>query len=157
MSVKPIPYVLSAWVRRADDDRPTYDDGTLSIKIEMEDDNNPGTLDEVTLLPSGPIIEGWQRIEGEFYYNGEPWVLHFIVGTAEDAYFDDIRIFPAKANMQSYVYDVSSYNLTEILDNNNYYTRYVYDSEGNLVSIKKETAEGIRSLQESRTFVKDTQ
>ena len=37
------------------------------------------------------------------------------------------------------------------LDENNYATFYEYDLEGNLVRVKKETIEGIKTLQENRS------
>ena len=66
-------------------------------------------------------------------------------------YIDDIRLFPADGNMQSYVYDPSNYRLQATLDNNNYATFYSYDAEGNLFLVKKETEEGIKTIQVSRS------
>ena len=72
-----------------------------------------------------------------------------------DVYFDDIRLFPEKGNMQSYVYDPSNFRLKATLDNNNYATLYSYDDEGNLYLIRKETIRGIKTIQESVGFQKE--
>ena len=68
-----------------------------------------------------------------------------------DVYFGDIRIFPFNANMRSFVYDPVSLKLSAELDANNYATFYVYDEEGKLSKIKKETVDGIKTLQEGRS------
>ena len=67
------------------------------------------------------------------------------------AYFDDVRIHPFNASMKSYVYDPETLWLTAELDDNNYATFYEYDKEGQLIRIKKETARGIMTIQESRS------
>jgi YD repeat-containing protein len=51
--------------------------------------------------------------------------------TAE-AYIDDIRIRPFNASTTAYVYDAFSGELTHVLDNNNWYTRFEYDAAGRL-------------------------
>ena len=53
--------------------------------------------------------------------------------------------------MKSYVYDPITLWLTAELDDNNYATFYEYDQEGQLIRIKKETARGIMTIQESRS------
>ena len=44
--------------------------------------------------------------------------------------------------------------LTATLDENNYATYYTYDLEGNLIAVNKETIDGIKTIQESRTVIK---
>ncbi len=53
-------------------------------------------------------------------------------------YFDDFKVSPLNANTTSYVYDSQTTELTHIIDNNNFYTRYVYDESGKLKKIYKE-------------------
>ena len=65
--------------------------------------------------------------------------------------FDDIRIHPFHGNMQGHVYNTKDYRLKATLDANNYATFYEYDDEGNLFLVRKETHEGIVTLQESRS------
>jgi len=64
--------------------------------------------------------------------------------------FDDIRIHPSDAAMQSFVYDRVNYTLRAQLDDNNYASFYNYDEEDNLVQTKKETERGIMTVQQTR-------
>jgi hypothetical protein len=54
------------------------------------------------------------------------------------AYIDDIRFQPLNAATTAYVYDAFSGELTNILDNNNLYTRFEYDAAGRMVRMFKE-------------------
>lgn len=55
-----------------------------------------------------------------------------------EVYFDDFRIHPLDASLTAYVYDISTGELTYILDGNNFYTKFEYDAMGRLVRTKKE-------------------
>ena len=66
---------------------------------------------------------------------------------------DDIRIQPFKSAMKSYVYDITTLWLKAELDDRNYATIYNYDEEGNLVQIKKETKDGMRTIVSNRKNV----
>ncbi len=68
------------------------------------------------------------------------------------AYYDDIRVHPYNANMKSYVYDPVTLRLAAELDGNNYATFYEYDAEGGLIRTKAETNEGIKTIQETRSY-----
>jgi YD repeat-containing protein len=105
------------------------------------------------LNPAGPIIDGWQRIEGEFTTpaGGNTMELRLVNSSANSVYFDDIRIHPYNANMKSYVYDPVNLRLTAELDPNNYATYYEYDEEGTLIRTKIETKEGIKTVTETRS------
>jgi Family of unknown function (DUF5977) len=54
------------------------------------------------------------------------------------AYIDDLRFQPSNAATTAYVYDAFSGELTNILDNNNLYTRFEYDAAGRMVRMFKE-------------------
>jgi hypothetical protein len=58
-------------------------------------------------------------------------------GTAE-VFFDDFRIAPSNATMKSFVYQPDDL-LTYILDDNNLYTRFIYDKLGRLEEVKRES------------------
>lgn len=58
-------------------------------------------------------------------------------GSSSETYFDDFRVHPLDAAMTSYVYNNWG-ELTHILDNNNLYTKYVYDEMGRLKSTHRE-------------------
>ena len=104
------------------------------------------------LKPTGPIIEGWQKIEGEFTVpqNTTSAQMVFINSNNKPMYVDDIRIHPFNANMKSYVYDPVTLRLSAELDENNYASFYEYDEEGQLVRVKKETIQGIKTIKETR-------
>lgn len=125
-------YIVSAWVKDASN--------ISSITIEGK-----------TMSPKSPSIEGWKRIQDSFTVGGDPPTITFNAGS-QVTYFDDIRIYPETGNMQSYVYNPADYRLSAVLDNNNYATYYYYDPEGNLFLVKKETVEGIKTIQESMSY-----
>ncbi|MEL6865864.1 MAG: hypothetical protein AAFP19_15670, partial [Bacteroidota bacterium] len=142
-------YVFSAWVRRFSElPTPTFDDGRDWVAINMGSTS-------INVKPAGAIIEGWQRMEAIFTYTGDP--LSLTLNASAGAWnIDDIRIFPEDGSLQTYVYDPNDYRLQAVLDNNNYATFYHYDEEGNLFLIKKETARGIQTIQETREYIKDS-
>ena len=141
--------LFSAWVRESVVS--TSDETKPVVKLDF------GQGREFNLKPTGPIIEGWRRCEGELEVpaSATNMKLHFINNNSNPAsnpiYFDDIRIHPYNANMKSYVYDPVSLRLTAELDANNYASFYEYDEEGVLVRTKAETKEGIKTITESRS------
>jgi len=125
-------YVVSAWV---------YGNGRIIIpnaKNEGSYRNEFGTM--------GQSIEGWRRIEGVFEIK-EGNKLSPLQMSLQGAYWDDIRVYPASGNIQTYVYDPYTYRLRAVLDQNNYATLYYYDEAGNLYLTKKETAQGVQTIQ----------
>ncbi len=58
--------------------------------------------------------------------------------TGATAYIDDFRFQPIDASVTAYAYNKWG-ELSEVLDNNNLFTRYEYDSMGRLESVYKET------------------
>jgi hypothetical protein len=145
--------MFSAWVRE-DCGTPCFKTTYNQSSIELRADNT--TFIPVTYAPTGTIIDGWQKIEGEFtvpndfsYYRVE--MIFKNADPAKPIYFDDIRIHPYSANMKSYVYDPRNLKLSAELDENNYASFYEYDEEGQLVRVKKETVQGIKTIKESRS------
>ncbi len=132
-------YILSAWVKSGNP--------RAALRLLMD-----GTTTD--FKGSGEPIDGWTRIEGHFTYTSatnKPISLQFLAA-GSTAYFDDLRLYPTDGNMQSYVYSHDNYRLKATLDNNNYATLYYYDAEGKLSLVKKETAEGIKTIQETRSY-----
>lgn len=128
--------------------------GTYSeVYIEFE---FLGASQTVQFYPTGEIIDGWQRVVGKFTIPSgtEDFVVHLVADDNYTTYFDDIRIHPFNASMKSYVYDGETFWLISELDDNNYATFYEYDNEGGLIRIKKETARGIVTIQETRSNTK---
>ena len=105
------------------------------------------------------IINNWQRVDAVFTTpaGSTPIVAVRITfnGTQQYVHFDDIRIFPEEGNMQSYVYDPVTYRLMATLDDNNYASFYYYDESGKLFLTKRETMNGIKTITESRSHVKE--
>jgi hypothetical protein len=133
-------YVFSCWVKD-DKAKPILTCKDVSVQISGVKESS------LRLRPSGPVIEEWQLITGTFTPVGSNvnFTLKKGIGVT---YFDDLRIFPAEGNMVSYVYDDLDLKLTNILDENNYFTKYEYDKNKELIRIKKETEKGIITMQE---------
>ena len=148
-------YIVSAWVKKETDEQ-SFDKCGVLVKVR---DNQGQTLDANFFIPSGQIIDGWQRIEGSFRITdrARPEDIQIILvneDTEKDVYFDDIRIFPKNGNLKSYVYDFETKKLRAELDQNNYATFYEYDQEGGLIRIKKETERGVFTIQETRSHTR---
>ncbi len=149
-SFSPIPgkkYLISGWVKEgsAAQSKTSYTYPSLTVKYpSLTDSSGP-------FFGSGDIIDGWQRIEGEFLIPALATDLNIkLLCTSGDCYFDDIRVFPFDGSMKSYVYDPVTMRLSAELDERNYATLYEYDEEGKLVRVKKETQKGIMTIKENR-------
>jgi hypothetical protein len=146
--------LISTWVREsctAPCNKTTYTNSQLTV---LFDNGEPS----VVLTPSGPIIEGWQRVEGVFTATAGATqaTLRINNSSGSSIYVDDVRIHPYNANMQSYVYDPASLRLTAQLDANNYATFYDYDEDGGLIRTKVETKEGVKVISETRSAKQKT-
>lgn len=142
-------YVISAWAHEELTTQvKNYSGPRISIEFDVSNIPQP----PINFLTSGPIIDGWQRIEGTFIVPDNVSLFELKLhskGTA--CYYDDIRIFPYNGNLKSFVYDPVTQRLMAELDENNYATFYEYDKEGGLVRVKKETERGVYTIQESRS------
>lgn len=132
-------YYLSAWVSVIN----LPDISSFERLAEININNTP-------FKPSGPIIDGWQQISGEFYGANEFKMELKKIGN-QVVYFDDIRIQPYNSSMQSYVYTSDFYRLAASLDENNYGMYYEYDAEGKLERVNRETEIGKYTVNEIRT------
>lgn len=152
-------YILSAWVKEDLATGAQLPKTYSGAKIQISFYGVPVGTDPIVIGTDGTknkIIDGWQRIEQEFTI--PPTAAHLLLklnntGT-QNAYYDDIRIFPIDGQMKTYVYDPITLRLTATLDENNYATFYEYDEEGKLIRVKKETEKGIMTIQESREGTK---
>lgn len=160
--IKDKKYVISGWVKSSNS---FYDVNEIKaeckVEIQGKDCNDLIPIKSISLKPSGPIIDGWQRFYGEFMIengtsNGQivtPNILkvslinNYLTNT--NVYFDDIRIHPFDANAKSYVYD-NQHRIAAVLDENNYATFYMYNIKGELVTVRRETEKGIVTIQENR-------
>ena len=109
------------------------------------------------LDPSGPMVEGWQKIEGVVDLNSTDGVqIKFCKDSShplKHVYFDDFRMHPIDANMKAYVYDHNDYRFMAELDENNFAVFYEYDEEGSLIRTKRETERGVVTINENRKHV----
>jgi hypothetical protein len=144
------PMFFSAWIKE-DCATPCFKSDYTNSNIQIWSGGN--AVANSTIKRRGNIIEGWQKIEGEFTLpaNASTAELRFINSNSAPMYVDDIRIHPYNANMKSYVYDPVTLRLSAELDENNYATFYEYDEEGQLVRVKKETTQGIKTINETRS------
>lgn len=143
-------YVVSAWVKVPNSSVGyTYNNGVLGIQLAGS---------STRLMPVGVVIEGWQKIEGKITVPSPITNLSYTLFPPFNgfvAYFDDIRIFPVGATINTHVYDPVTFKLRATLDDNNYATIYSYDEEGSLFLVKKETEKGIKTIQESRNHLNE--
>ena len=139
--------VFSAWVKEDQDCLcQSYTNNQISFVF-------PDTT--FVAKPSGNIIEGWQRYDFTFTVppNATTMQLLFQATGTTKVYFDDIRMHPYNANMQSFVYDPINLRLVAQLDENNYASFYEYDDDGTLIRVKKETERGIETIKETRSYL----
>lgn len=138
--------LFSAWVHESGNNKVNFDSNYIVI-------NGSATQ----LKPKGAVIDGWQRYEAPFTIaSGTNMTLQFVNNSQLPIYFDDIRIHPFNANMKSYVYNPQNLRLVAELDENNYASFYEYDEEGQLVRVKKETVQGIKTIKETRSAKQKT-
>ncbi|SHI73558.1 hypothetical protein SAMN04488096_10439 [Mesonia phycicola] len=155
-SFSPVPgerYIVSGWVSEEHDITPKFFKDSF-IQLTFDRSGTPNSS-AVKFYPSGQIIDGWQRVFGEFTVPNSTYNMSVILGNNGDhsvaSYFDDIRIHPYNGNLKSFVYDQETQRLMAELDENNYATYYEYDKEGGLIRVKKETERGVYTIQETRS------
>lgn len=161
-------YALQLWVSRDADTVPTFKSALLDpaahvgISIDFLDVSNNLISSSNLMEPAGPLVEGWQKIEGGFWVPSGTKRIRMVYQSGQDenqtdlvTYFDDIRLQPYQSSMKTYVYDTGDWRLQAVLDDDNFATLYRYDEAGNLVVILKETYDGLRAIQESRAFVQE--
>lgn len=141
----PGKYVVSVWVHESDISfsKSTFTQPQLVVEID-----GVNTI----FTTSGPIIDGWQQINGSFTISELNNNISFVMQTAGgQVLFDDIRVHPAAASLQTYVYDDKTLQLMAVHDGQNYAMMYEYDSGGSLSRKKRESETGVYTLQEYRS------
>ena len=136
-------YLLSFWVKQSGT--------TPNLTTYALHDSCGIRVDGVVyrVVKKSNIIDGWQQLEVSFKVPSSASSVKFRMPV--NYLVDDIRFFPADANMKSFVYNPVNQKLMATLDENNFSTLYEYDQEGNLVRVKKETEKGIMTISESRS------
>lgn len=114
----------------------------------------------------GSFIDDWQKFTLNFTVPAGARYASIVLANAQEVYdaaagdytqttyYDDLRLQPRDAAMQTYVYNQENQRLEAQLDDNNYATFYYYDDEGNLFLVKRETEKGIITVQESRNYLR---
>jgi Leucine-rich repeat (LRR) protein len=149
-------YVLTAWVKEESNIQlKTYTSPKINLIFYNDKKATPVfKISTISTEPSGDIIDGWQRIIKKFIIPENTITIGVELKNASQSipvYYDDIRIHPVDGSLKTFVYDSETFKLMSELDENNYATFYEYDNEGGLVRVKKETAKGVKTIQETRS------
>jgi hypothetical protein len=137
-------YILSFWVRDNVLSSPPVFEPKLTLTIN--------TVSQVVNTQKWPQVEGWKRIEVKFN-TGSSATLTINLAATATINIDDLRVYPADAQVKTFAYDALTQRLQAELDENNFATFYEYDDEGTLIRVKKETERGIMTLKESRQYI----
>jgi hypothetical protein len=142
-----------------------YDLSQIEVKLEncdapagsvgdYLDEDGDGNVDSYRTTR---IVEGWQQIQYVFdasnKIHGKSLKFQIINNSNEDIYIDDIRFHPFDANMTTSVYDPLTMRLVAQMDSENFTVFYDYDESGNMIRARRETEEGIYTINESRFSV----
>ncbi|MEM7655869.1 MAG: hypothetical protein AAF399_07050 [Bacteroidota bacterium] len=153
----PQSYLLSFWLKLSDYDDDQYRIGANNAEDRIEVEIIHCGIPQSLLLRQSLVIEGWQRIEaiaqipdGAIEGNEFTIAIKGKDGIPDPNYIDDLRIHPFHSSMKTYVYDPANLRLLAVGDENNFMTFYQYDHKGQLVAVKVETEDGIKTLQEAR-------
>ncbi|MET0636107.1 MAG: PA14 domain-containing protein [Chitinophagaceae bacterium] len=139
--------VVGVWVKEDQEcNCASYTQNRLVISFSNSSTN-------YTLLPSGGIIDGWQRYEHVFQIpsDADSMTVSFESTGTGPVYFDDLRLHPLNANMTSMVHNPENLRMMAELNEHNFATFYEYDDDGNLIRVKMETYSGIRTVKETRS------
>lgn len=142
-------YRASVWVHQGSDD-----DAALIVDMLASSNADPNYYklrkDDASNIQFGDWI--LMNLDFEIPSNME-YNIDIIVALQNDnpgsnVYFDDFRVHPIDAPMNSFVYDEISGNVTAILDHQNIGTFYEYDEVGRLKSTWKGTPTGKKKVTE---------
>jgi hypothetical protein len=138
----PGDYVVSLWVKENTNQfLETYSNAKVTVTVGANVE---------TFTASGPIIDGWQRIEGNFTIPSIATAIsvELVNDGSTSAYFDDLRLHPFLAGMTTVVYDPKNLLPLATHDGYNFTTFYNYDENLNQVRVRVETTEGIKTISE---------
>lgn len=153
-SFRPEPgkiYLVSVWAKEANTlpNKTAYNYPQVTVSFPSIG------ISTTPFVATGAIIDGWQRIEGQFTVPPNATDINIkLFCSSGTCFFDDIRVFPYDGTMKTYVYDPITLRLSAELDERNYATIYEYDEEGKLTRVKKETERGVMTIKESKSSSK---
>jgi hypothetical protein len=146
-------YVLRFWAKKTvtipgDPKAQQGFNGSVQFVGPIGSSNQPIVVDA---RPVSALIEQWQQWEVLFTPpgNGRSTVVFLPGGYS----YDDFKIVPVDGNSKGFVYHPITRKLMASLDENNFATFYEYDAGGNLIRTKKETDQGIITLNEARAGI----
>ncbi len=147
-------YLVSGWLKEGSDSNfASVDSAGIRIIVRNASGNN---IFNQLYLPQGRKIEGWARVEADFEIpSGAACIAVRLENndTRHPVYFDDIRVQPFHAAMETIVYDGDRLRIRSKLDARNYARFYKYNNEGAVTKMDVETPEGISTISETRTGV----
>jgi hypothetical protein len=135
-------YIVGAWVQNTN----PANVSPVQVKITFS------TGASSTFSAAGPVLDGWQRIEGKFTVPLAATTIKVRLentSTSGTMNIDDLRIHPVLAGMTTTVYDPKTMLPIASHDGYNFTTFYNYDENLNLVRVRVETIEGIKTVTES--------
>jgi YD repeat-containing protein len=128
-------YRASVWMHKT-----SYDQSMIMAKVYT----SSGSTTEVARAEDAIGTYGdWKLVNLDFNVPANATKMEIsVAGSSNDpAYFDDLRVSPYESAVSSYTYDKSG-NVTAILNNDNFATKYYYDAASRLVKTEKETESG---------------
>jgi len=132
-------YRASVWMHKT-----SYEQSMLMAKVYT----GSGSTTEVARASDALGIFGdWKLVNLDFEVPENATKLEVsVAGSSNDpAYFDDFRVSPYESAISSYTYDKAG-NVTGILNNDNFATKYYYDAAGRLWKTEKETEKGFEKV-----------
>ncbi len=133
-------YIVGGWIKK----------GTSTAEISVSVTGGGPAINAVMI--TGKEIDGWVRVESLPFtiQAGYTTIAITLTNTGNSpVYFDDIRVHPFLAGMTTVVYDPVTLLPLATHDGYNYTTFYNYDENLELVRVKVETEEGIKTVMES--------
>jgi hypothetical protein len=108
-----------------------------TIKLQHRINGNIAVSVHPTLQKSKS--KSWYQLNLDITPDGNNEILIEVTNDAQrEVYFDDFRVHPLDGSLTSFVYDPFSGELTYMLDENNFYTKFEYDAMGRLIRTSKE-------------------
>jgi hypothetical protein len=145
-----IEYTLSAWVNA-----PANSNAKLNIRVLGNGGQINQTVSKGFNDPSNLIVGSWRQLTLKITVppnytttNSNEDLRVYVSDNSTPVFIDDFRVAPSNSIVEGFVYDRSTGWLIYRLDNNNFYTRTVYDTEGRVTAVFKETPSGERKVNE---------
>lgn len=140
-------YFISTWVH---ENTRIYPFTGTEVQVEfLNGSGNP--IGSNSFTPAGAVIDGWQKVEGSFVIPVNSVSIRIRLISSGESYFDDFRFQPLLAAMTTIVYDQNTLLPIATHDGYNYTTFYNYNKNNEVVRIRVETVEGIKTISESET------